>query len=74
MTNSMTAYVKHNGHLGLSQSGRFGWFESLRCYFERRRKIASTVFELNHCSDRELSDLGIARCDIPRIARECAQD
>jgi uncharacterized protein YjiS (DUF1127 family) len=31
-----------------------------------------TVRELAQLSDRELADLGIARFDIPRVAREAA--
>ena len=36
----------------------------------RRKSYRNTVFELSQCSDRDLSDLGIARCDIRRLARE----
>lgn len=36
----------------------------------RRRRYRQTVFELSNCSDRELHDMGIARCDIRRLARE----
>ncbi|MEP1206801.1 MAG: DUF1127 domain-containing protein [Rhizobiaceae bacterium] len=36
----------------------------------RRKAYHNTVFELSQCSDRDLSDLGIARCDIRRLARE----
>ncbi len=36
-----------------------------------RHSIArATSRELNRLSDRELHDLGIARCDIDRISRE----
>lgn len=34
------------------------------------RKYRQTVTELGRMSDRELSDLGIGRSDIHRIARE----
>lgn len=37
---------------------------------ERQRRFRKTVEELDACSDRDLNDLGIARCDIPRLARE----
>ena len=30
--------------------------------------------ELSQMSDRELDDIGICRCDIPRIAREDANE
>ena len=38
----------------------------------RRKSYNQTVFELSWCSDRDLSDLGIARCDIRRLAKEAA--
>jgi len=38
----------------------------------RYRTYRRTVSELEACCDRELSDLGIARYDIPRLAREAA--
>lgn len=39
-------------------------------YFARKRKIHNTIRELNRLSDRELSDLGISRGQIPFIAEE----
>ncbi len=33
------------------------------------RRYRETVNELSHLSDRDLSDLGIARADIPHVAR-----
>lgn len=41
----------------------------LRATVERHRKIALIERELYAHDDRGLADLGIARCDIPRIAR-----
>jgi uncharacterized protein YjiS (DUF1127 family) len=38
----------------------------------QRRVYLQTVAELNALTDRELSDLGIARIAIPDIAREAA--
>lgn len=38
--------------------------------YKRYRKYRATVWELNGLSDRELNDIGIARCDIGRLARE----
>ena len=38
----------------------------------RRRSYNRTVFELSCCDDRELADLGIARFDIRRLAKEAA--
>ena len=34
------------------------------------RRYRETVSELNRLSQRELSDLGIARTDIPSVARQ----
>jgi uncharacterized protein YjiS (DUF1127 family) len=36
------------------------------------RRYHETVRELSHLSDRELTDLGIVRYDIPSIARTSA--
>lgn len=47
--------------------------ERLQAFRESRAKAAiyrTSVRELQNLSDRELSDLGIARCDIARIARD----
>ena len=38
--------------------------------FERYKAYRRTVSELEACSDRDLTDLGIYRCDIRRLARE----
>jgi uncharacterized protein YjiS (DUF1127 family) len=37
---------------------------------QRRRVYLQTLGELNDLSDRDLSDLGVARSDINRVARE----
>ncbi|SEL31439.1 DUF1127 domain-containing protein [Pacificibacter marinus] len=42
--------------------------------FSRNVAEARYMSELFHLSDRELADIGINRADIPRIAREAAQD
>jgi uncharacterized protein YjiS (DUF1127 family) len=39
---------------------------------ERRARYRQVFFELEHMTARELTELGIRRCDIPRIARESA--
>lgn len=41
----------------------------LRNAIKRHATIRRTTVELSRLSDRELSDLGIARCDINRVAR-----
>ena len=38
--------------------------------FQSWRQYRNTAAELNRLSQRELSDLGIARSDIPSIARQ----
>lgn len=40
----------------------------------RRKAYNRTSAELSACSDRDLNDLGIARTDIPRLARDAAND
>jgi uncharacterized protein YjiS (DUF1127 family) len=47
-------------------------FYFLRRYLEHRRVYLRTLRELESCSERDLQDLGIARSDIERIAREAA--
>jgi len=38
----------------------------------RRARYRQVFFELEQMTARELDELGIRRCDIPRIARESA--
>jgi len=47
-------------------------FEVLKSRYSAWRRYSRTMSELGNLSNRELSDLGIARCDIPRLAREAA--
>lgn len=44
-------------------------FDRIRKY----NKYRNTVRELNNLSDRELSDLGISRFEIPGIARQAVK-
>lgn len=39
----------------------------------RWRHYRQTLAELERLSDRELADIGMFRCDLPRIARESAK-
>jgi uncharacterized protein YjiS (DUF1127 family) len=39
---------------------------------QRRARYRQELFELDHITARELAELGIRRCDIPRIARDSA--
>ena len=67
------AYVSVNRIAGKSLMDRFfGLVESAASYFQQRRIYARTVAELNALTDRELSDLGIARISIREIAHEAA--
>ena len=40
---------------------------------EERRAYREAVFELGALTDRNLADIGIARCDIQAVAREAAK-
>ncbi|WP_082684380.1 DUF1127 domain-containing protein [Aureimonas ureilytica] len=46
---------------------------SLARSFSTWRQYRNTAAELNRLSRRELSDLGIARSDIPAIARQAVR-
>ena len=47
-----------------------GWREALLDEMRRRDAAGRSVAELQALTERELADLGIARCDIRRVARE----
>lgn len=44
-------------------------FTNLRSTFIRWRRVRQAEYELSQLDDRELSDLGISRGDIPRVVR-----
>lgn len=46
----------------------------LRLATERRTGMARITRELEAHSDQDLADLGLARCDIPRLARTTVQE
>ena len=46
----------------------------LKRYFHERKVFLRVVQELAHFTDRELNELGFSRVDIPRIARQAAQE
>jgi uncharacterized protein YjiS (DUF1127 family) len=48
-------------------------FETLKTRYAKWQRYSRTVTELTSLSNRELADLGIARGDINRIAREAAR-
>ena len=39
-------------------------------WLKRQSRMRKTVRELSALTNRELSDIGVARCDIYRIARD----
>jgi len=45
---------------------------NLRTHFHRWMQYRENIRELSGCTDRELSDLGLSRADIHRVAREAA--
>lgn len=47
-------------------------FAGIRAFFARRAIYKQTCKELNGLTDRELSDIGISRYDIVRIAEQSA--
>lgn len=48
-------------------------FESLKTRYSTWKRYSRTLQELDSLSNRDLTDLGISRADIPRLAREAAR-
>ena len=46
----------------------------LKRYFQERKVFLRVVQELTYFTDRELNEFGFSRVDIPRIARQAAQE
>lgn len=46
------------------------WLDALRAALRRRHAYQETLAELESLDARALADLGFARCDLPRVARE----
>jgi len=44
--------------------------ENVASWLSRQQKMRKTVRELNALTDKELSDIGVSRCDIYNIAKE----
>jgi uncharacterized protein YjiS (DUF1127 family) len=42
--------------------------DNIVSWLERQERVRRTIRELNLLTDRELSDVGISRCDITRVA------
>ncbi len=67
------AYVNSSRAASFSLADRFsGFVAQTKASLARRAVYNQTVRELVILSDRELADLGIARHDIPAVAREAA--
>ncbi len=67
------AYVNTTRAVQASATDRVsGIFASISAMLARRRVYDRTIRELRQLTDRELSDLGIARSLITEIAREAA--
>lgn len=45
-------------------------FSKINAAIKRYMEYRTTVYELNRLTDRDLTDLGIHRCDIEFIARK----
>jgi uncharacterized protein YjiS (DUF1127 family) len=48
-------------------------FETLKTRYSQWKRYSRTVTELENLSNRDLSDLGISRADIRRLAREAVR-
>jgi uncharacterized protein YjiS (DUF1127 family) len=48
-------------------------FEVLKARYSNWQRYKRTVSELESLTDRDLADLGIARSDIQRLAREATR-
>jgi uncharacterized protein YjiS (DUF1127 family) len=48
-------------------------FVNWAAWSDERHAYRQAVSELSALSDRNLADIGIARCDIPAVAREAAR-
>jgi len=45
-------------------------FTAIARYVRAWKRYDNAMHELSFLTDRELADIGISRCDIPRLARE----
>lgn len=62
----------NNASIARGQSA--GFLAQIATYWRRSAKYRQTYNELNALSDRELSDIGVARSLIAEIAAEAASD
>ena len=66
----------HPAFAGYELEGENGVNNAVRRFFRRisvwsaeRRAYLNAITELESLSDRDLADIGIARCDIPDVVR-----
>lgn len=67
--NTLNIHRPHEGMIGRVFKDIHRWLREMHI---RRKSYNQTVFELSWCDDRELADMGIARWDIRRLAKEAA--
>jgi uncharacterized protein YjiS (DUF1127 family) len=69
----MTAYaIAKPAAIGEPRAARPGIGGRIALWVRRRVEQERTFNEMNALTDRELADLGFARCDLRRIAAEAA--
>ena len=64
--------IHHTARPAMAAKAEMGLVARLRDHLARRALYRRTVAELRQLSDRELSDLGLSRSMITRIAYEAA--
>ncbi len=67
--NTLNIQRPHEGIIGRITRDIRRWLQEMHI---RRKSYHQTVFELSWCDDRELADMGIARYEIRRLAKEAA--
>ena len=76
-THAMTSHgLERSNGRSRDKSVLIGWFDDVVSKISRSwawyRDYQNTVRELGGLSEKELDDIGIARCDIPTIAMQSA--
>jgi uncharacterized protein YjiS (DUF1127 family) len=71
----MTQYVLTvTNWLSLENLRGLNFFKKIVAAIAYRRAVQKTIDDLSKCSDRELADMGIHRCEIKRIALEANEN
>ncbi|MEM9105487.1 MAG: DUF1127 domain-containing protein [Pseudomonadota bacterium] len=68
--NTLNVQRPHEGTFGRIANAVRRWLQEAHI---RRKSYKQTVLELSWCDERDLADLGIARFDIRRLAKEAAE-